>query len=156
MVIETFLLIVWEPVSTSVLSDNDPSPAEIITFNNSLNTIAQTCQDVMIEHRYPHEAIQVVTINGYILLLERIPRHNAQKVVYLQYGILDSSIGSNWVGVLGLSHYNMNDMPGVAFRVALHLAKIKHVKKFLMFNYGSAAANMEVYGSPKPLDLGEY
>ncbi|CAL1390871.1 unnamed protein product [Linum trigynum] len=63
---------------------------------------------------------------------------------------------SNWVGVLGLPHYNMNDMPGVSFFVALHLAQMKHARKFRMYDYGSPAANMEFYGSPEPLDLGEY
>ncbi|TKY60910.1 putative lysosomal acid lipase/cholesteryl ester hydrolase [Spatholobus suberectus] len=63
---------------------------------------------------------------------------------------------SNWVGVLGLPHYNINDMPGVSFGVALHLAQIKRARRFRMFDYGSAAANMEVYGSPEPLDLGEH
>lgn len=342
-------------VSTTVLSDNDPTPAETTTFNNSLNTDARTCRDVITELGYPYEAIRVVTADGYILVLERIPRRNARKVVYLQHGILDSSMGwvsngivgspafaafdqgydvflgnlrglvsrehvdknissrqywrysinehgtqdipamiekiheikvselnsgqhdleegssseqpyklctichslggaailmyvitrrieekphrlsrmillspagfhhdstfvftmveylfllvapvlapflpafyiptrffrmllnklardfhnlpavgglvqtlmsyvvggdsSNWVGVLGSPHYNMNDMPGVAFRVALHLAQMKHSKKFVMFDYGSAAANMEEYGSPEPLNLGEY
>ncbi|MED6136193.1 hypothetical protein PIB30_053752 [Stylosanthes scabra] len=63
---------------------------------------------------------------------------------------------SNWVGVLGLPHYNMNDMPGISFNVGIHLAQIKRSKKFRMFDYGSEAANMEVYGSPEPLDLGEH
>ncbi|KAL2461652.1 alpha/beta-Hydrolases superfamily protein [Abeliophyllum distichum] len=342
-------------VSTSVLSNNDPTPTDETNFGNSLNTDARTCRDVITELGYPYEAIRVVTADGYILLLERIPRRDAQKVVYLQHGILDSSMGwvsngivgspafaafdqgydvflgnlrglvsrehvdknissrqywrysinehgtqdipamiekiheikvselksgqcdleeessseqpyklctichslggaailmyvitrqieekphrlsrmillspagfhqdstfvfsmveylfllvapvlaplvpafyiptrffrmllnklardfhnlpavgglvqtlmsyvvggdsSNWVGVLGIPHYNMNDMPGVAFRVALHLAQMKHAKKFIMFDYGSAATNMEVYGSPEPLDLGEY
>ncbi|KAG8379371.1 hypothetical protein BUALT_Bualt07G0081600 [Buddleja alternifolia] len=346
------------PGSTSVLSNNDPTPTERrTTFQGSLNTDARTCQDVITELGYPYEAIHVVTADGYVLLLERIPRRDARKVVYLQHGILDSSMGwvsngvvgspafaafdqgydvflgnfrglvsrehvdknissrqywnysinehgtedipamiekiheikiselksiqsnveeetnsnsdqpynicaichslggaailmyvitrrieekphrlsrmillspagfhedstfmftmveylflliapilapllpafyiptrffrmllnklardfhnlpavgglvqtlmsyvvggdsSNWVGVLGLPHYNMNDMPGVAFRVALHLAQMKHSKKFTMFDYGSAAANMEVYGASEPLDLGEY
>ncbi|KAK1407428.1 hypothetical protein QVD17_39044 [Tagetes erecta] len=62
---------------------------------------------------------------------------------------------SNWVGVMGLPHYNMNDMPGVSFGVARHLAQIKHAKRFVMFDYGSREANMAVYGTPEPLDLGE-
>ncbi|KAA8542681.1 hypothetical protein F0562_023820 [Nyssa sinensis] len=334
----------------------DPTPTERNTsFHQSLNTDARTCQDVITEFGYPYEAIPVVTADGYVLLLERIPRRDARKVVYLQHGILDSSMGwvsngvvgspafaafdqgfdvflgnlrglvsrehvdknissrqywqysinehgtedipaiiekihevktselkssqpdleeetdgdqpykicavchslggaailmyvitrrieekphrlsrlvllspagfhddsnfaftvveylllllapilapivpsfyiptrfcrmllnklardfynypavgglvqtlisyvaggdsSNWVGVLGLPHYNMNDMPGVSFHVALHLAQMKHARKFIMFDYGSAAVNMEVYGSPEPLDLGEY
>lgn len=63
---------------------------------------------------------------------------------------------SNWVGVLGLPHYNMNDMPGVSFRVALHLAQMKRSGKFKMYDYGSASANKEAYGSTEPLDLGEH
>ncbi|XP_041998519.1 lipase 3-like [Salvia splendens] len=339
---------------TTVLSDKDPAPSERKSSFN-LNTDARTCQDVITELGYPYEAIRVVTTDGYVLLLERIPRRDSRKVVYLQHGILDSSMGwvsngvvgspafaafdqgydvflgnlrglvsrehidknissrqywkysinehgtqdipamvekihdikiselksnqsdpeeennsdqpyklcaichslggaailiyaisrrieekphrlsrmillspagfhhdstvvftvseflffllapllapifpafyiptrffrmllnklardfhnlpavgglvqtlmsyvvggdsSNWVGVLGLPHYNMNDMPGVAFRVALHLAQMKRSKKFAMFDYGSPAANMEAYGSPEPLDLGEY
>ncbi|XP_073018197.1 uncharacterized protein [Primulina eburnea] len=342
-------------VSAAVLSDNDPAPIERrTTFRNSLNTDARTCRDVITELGYPYESISVVTADGYVLLLERIPRRDARKVVYLQHGILDSSMGwvsngvigspafaafdqgydvflgnfrglvsrehvdksissrqywtysinehgiedipamiekiheikiselnssesiveeenntnqpykicaichslggagilmyvltrrieekphrlsrlillspagfhhdstlvfsaveslfllfapllapflpafyiptrffrmllnklardfhnlpavgglvqtlmsyvvggdsSNWVGVLGLPHYNMDDMPGVAFRVALHLAQMKRSGKFTMFDYGSAASNMDVYGSPEPLDLGE-
>ena len=61
---------------------------------------------------------------------------------------------SNWVGVLGLPHYNMNDMPGVSFGVALHLAQIKRARRFRMFDYGNAYG--KVYGSPEPLDLGEH
>ncbi|XP_022639919.1 lipase 3 isoform X2 [Vigna radiata var. radiata] len=62
---------------------------------------------------------------------------------------------SNWVGVLGLPHYNMNDMPGVSFGVALHLAQMKRTRRFRMFDYGNAY-NMKIYGSPEPLDLGEH
>ncbi|KAL6584246.1 hypothetical protein OROMI_003535 [Orobanche minor] len=343
-------------VSSSVLSDDDPTPAERKTsFHMSLNTDVRTCKDVITELGYPYEAIHVVTVDGYVLLLERIPRRDSRKVVYLQHGILDSSMGwvsngvvgspafaafdqgydvflgnlrglvsrehidknissrrywtysinehgiedipamiemiheikiselksdqsnledeintcqpyricalchslggaailmyvitrrneekphrlsriillspagfhgdssfmftmveylflflapflaplvpafyiptrffrmlmnklardfhnlpavgglvqtlmsyvvggdsSNWVGVLGLPHYNMNDMPGVAFRVAHHLAQMKHSRRFIMFDYGSPASNMEVYGTREPLDLGEY
>ncbi|KAL4633251.1 hypothetical protein ACB092_04G109700 [Castanea dentata] len=342
-------------VTTDTLGENDPAPAEQnVTFYQSLNTDARTCQDVITELGYPYEAIHVVTADGYVLLLERIPRRDARKAVYLQHGVFDSSMGwvsngvvgspafaafdqgydvflgnfrglvsrehadknissrrywqysinehgtedipamiekihqvktselklsqpslqeesddqpyklcaichslggaailmyvitrrieekphrlsrlillspagfhqdstfvftvveyfflmfgpilapfvpafyiptrffrmllnklardfhnypavgglvqtlmsyvvggdsSNWIGVLGLPHYNMNDMPGVSFQVALHLAQMKHTGKFRMYDYGSASANMEVYGSPEPLDLGEH
>ncbi|KAI0492857.1 hypothetical protein KFK09_027133 [Dendrobium nobile] len=345
------------PVPMSILADADPTPTERRTsFRRSLNTDARTCQDVITELGYPYEAIRVVTSDGYVLLLERIPRRDSQKVVYLQHGILDSSMGwvsndvvgspafaaydqgydvflgnlrglvsrehvdknissrmywkysinehgtkdipavmdkiheikiaelklsshlnsedfsygqqpyqlgvichslggavmlmyiimrriegkphrlsrmtllspagfhensnlvftmaeylilllgpviaplvpglyiptrffrmlfnklardfhnypalgglvqtlmsyvvggdsSDWVGVLGLPHYNMDDMPGVSLRVAIHLAQIKRAKRFIMYDYGSEAANMEAYGSPEPLDLGHY
>ncbi|KAI6675542.1 hypothetical protein NL676_003448 [Syzygium grande] len=336
--------------------ESEPAETENGTiFHHSLNTDARTCQDVITELGYPYEAIHVITADGYVLLLERIPRRDARKAVYLQHGILDSSMGwvsngvvgspafaafdqgydvflgnfrglvsrehndknissqqywrysinehgtedipamiekiyqvktselklsqpeimeetdnnqpfklcaichslggaamlmyvvtrqieekphrlsrlillspagfhhdsnivftlveyifltfapvmaplipafyiptrffrmllnklardfhnypavggvvqtlmsyvvggdsSNWVGVLGLPHYNMNDMPGVSFNVALHLAQMKRSGKFRMYDYGSASANLEVYGSPEPLDLGEY
>lgn len=342
-------------VPTSTLGEDDPTPTGRKTNFHPLNTDARTCRDVITELGYPYEAIPVVTADGYVLMLERIPRRESRKVVYLQHGIMDSSMGwvsngvvgspafaafdqgydvflgnfrglvsrehvdknisssqywhysinehgtedipamieklhevkiselksthpvleeesnrdqpyklcaichslggagilmyiitrrieekphrlsrlillspagfhddtnimftvvehiflllapilaplvpglyiptrffrmllnklardfhnypavgglvqtlmsyvvggdsSNWIGVIGLPHYNMNDMPGVSFRVALHLAQMKRARKFQMFDYGSAAANMEVYGSPEPLDLGEY
>ncbi|KAK9996421.1 hypothetical protein SO802_021107 [Lithocarpus litseifolius] len=347
--------VVEVPVTTDTLGENDPAPTEQnMTFYQSLNTDARTCQDVITELGYPYEAIHVVTADGYVLLLERIPRRDARKAVYLQHGVFDSSMGwvsngvvgspafaafdqgydvflgnfrglvsrehadknissrrywqysinehgtedipamiekihqvktselklsqpslqeesddqpyklcaichslggaailmyvitrrieekphrlsrlillspagfhqdstfvftvveyfflmfgpilapfvpafyiptrffrmllnklardfhnypavgglvqtlmsyvvggdsSNWIGVLGLPHYNMNDMPGVSFHLALHLAQMKHTGKFRMYDYGSASANREVYGSPEPLDLGEY
>ncbi|KAF5201630.1 Lipase member k [Thalictrum thalictroides] len=344
-------------VPTATLGENDPAPTERqTTFHQSLNTDARTCRDVITELGYPYEAINVVTSDGYVLLLERIPRRDARKAVYLQHGIMDSSMGwvsngvvgspafaafdqgydvflgnfrglvsrehidknissrqywrysinehgtqdipamiekihqvktselknsqpdleeednndeqpyklcaichslggagilmyvitrrieekphrlsrlvllspagfhddstfvftivehivlflgpflapimpglyiptrffrmllnklardfqnypavgglvqtlmsyvvggdsSNWVGAMGMSHYNMNDMPGVSFYAALHLAQMKHAGKFVMYDYGNAAVNMEVYGTPQPLDLGEY
>ncbi|KAK4793883.1 hypothetical protein SAY86_011877 [Trapa natans] len=345
-------------VIIATLGDNDHTPSERKTsFNNSLNTDARTCQDVITELGYPYEAIRVVTDDGYVLLLERIPRRDSRKAVYLQHGILDSSMGwvsngvvgspafaaydqgydvflgnfrglisrehvnknissrqywrysinehgtkdipamiekihevktselkltspnseeeltledhqpytlcavchslggaamlmyiirqrieekphrflkmillspagfhgdsnlaftvlenlllllspilsrlipafyiptwffrmllnklardfhnypavgglvqtlmsyvvggdsSNWVGVLGLPHYNMNDMPGVSFQVAQHLAQIKRSGKFRMYDHGRQSANIARYGTPEPLDLGEH
>ena len=63
---------------------------------------------------------------------------------------------SNWVGAIGMSHYNMNDMPGISFLVAQHLAQMMHYKKFTMFDYGSRQVNLEAYGTPKPLDIGAH
>lgn len=95
------------------------------------------------------------------MLLNKLARdfHNYPAVGGLVQTLMSYLTGgdsSNWIGVLGLPHYNMNDMPGVSFLVALHLAQMKRKGKFIMFDYGSEAANMEVYGSPEPLDLGEY
>ncbi|XP_011009994.1 PREDICTED: lipase 3-like isoform X2 [Populus euphratica] len=342
-------------IPAATLGEDDPAPTETkTTLHNSLNTDARTCQDVITELGYPYEAIHVITSDGYVLLLERIPRRDSRKAVYLQHGILDSSMGwvsngvvgspafaaydqgydvflgnfrglvsrehiekkissqkywrysinehgtedipamiekihevksaelkisqpdleeetnddqryklcaishslggaamlmyvitsrieekshrlsrlillspagfhhdsslvftafeymflplapilacfvpafyiptrffrmllnklardfhnypavgglvqtlmsyvvggdsSNWVGVIGLPHYNMNDMPGVSIYVAHHLAQMKRAKKFRMYDYGSASANMDAYGFPEPLDLGE-
>ncbi|XP_078153224.1 uncharacterized protein LOC144548438 [Carex rostrata] len=343
------------PIPTATVGSKDPMPTKThISFPNYLNTDSRTCQDVITELGYPYEAIKVVTSDGYILLLERLPRRDSQKVVFLQHGILDSSMGwisngvvgspafaahdqgydvflgnlrglvsrehvdknissrmywrysinehgtrdipaiiekiheiktselsktpptcprddltpdqpyklfsichslggavmlmyvvtqrisnlphrlsrlimlspagfhedlplvftmvekfvvllgpilaplfpglyiptrffrmllnklardfhnypglgglvqtlmgyavggdsSNWLGAIGLPHYNMNDMPGVSFHVALHLAQIKRSRKFRMYDYGSASTNLEAYGSPEPLDIG--
>ena len=95
------------------------------------------------------------------MLLNKLARdfHNYPAVGGLVQTLMSYFVGgdsSNWVGVLGLPHYNMNDMPGVSFHVALHLAQMKHTGKFRMYDYGNPSANMDVYGSPEPLDLGEY
>ncbi|KAJ6359069.1 hypothetical protein OIU76_000724 [Salix suchowensis] len=95
------------------------------------------------------------------MLLNKLARdfHNYPAVGGLVQTLMSYVVGgdsSNWVGVIGLPHYNMNDMPGVSFYVAHHLAQMKRSKKFRMYDYGSASANMDVYGSPEPLDLGEY
>ncbi|KAF6137249.1 hypothetical protein GIB67_036286 [Kingdonia uniflora] len=81
-------------VPTATLGEHDPTPTERqVTFHQSLNTDARTCQDVITELGYPYEAIRVITSDGYVLLLERIPRRDSRKAVYLQHGIMDSSMG---------------------------------------------------------------
>lgn len=95
------------------------------------------------------------------MLVNKLARdfHNLPAVGGLVQTLFSYVVGgdsSNWVGVLGLPHYNMNDMPGVSLDVVLHLAQIKRARRFMMFDYGSSEANMEEYGSPEPLDLGEY
>ncbi|GAB2270214.1 hypothetical protein Dimus_005121 [Dionaea muscipula] len=94
------------------------------------------------------------------MLFNKLARdfHNYPAIGGLVQTLVSYVVGgdsSNWVGVLGLPHYNMNDMPGVSFFVALHLAQMKHSGRFRMFDYGSPNANMQVYGSPEPVDLGE-
>lgn len=95
------------------------------------------------------------------MLLNKLARdfHNYPAVGGLVQTLMSYIAGgdsSNWVGVLGLPHYNMNDMPGVSFYVALHLAQMKRSGRFRLFDYGNVSANMEAYGSPEPLDLGEH
>ncbi|CAN0916062.1 Lipase member K [Linum grandiflorum] len=89
-------------VTASTLGETDPSIKEReTTLRGALNTDARTCRDVITELGYPYEAIRVVTSDGYVLLLERIPRCDSRKAVYLQHGVMDSSMG--WVsnGVVG-------------------------------------------------------
>ncbi|CAA7032469.1 unnamed protein product [Microthlaspi erraticum] len=95
------------------------------------------------------------------MLLNKLVRdlHNYPAVGGLVQTLMGNVIGgdsSDWVGAMGLPHYNMNDMPGISFNLCLHLVQIKRSGKFKMFDYGSVSANMEVYGSPEPLDLGEF
>lgn len=95
------------------------------------------------------------------MLLNKLARdfHNYPALGGLVQTIMSYFVGgdsSNWVGVLGLPHYNMNDMPGVSFRVAHHLAQMKRAGKFRMYDYGNPSLNMEIYGDPEPLDLGGY
>lgn len=62
-------------VATATLADSDPTPTEKKSIlSNRLNTDARTCRDVITELGYPYEAINVVTSDGYVLVLERIPR----------------------------------------------------------------------------------
>ncbi|KAE8724982.1 STOMATAL CYTOKINESIS-DEFECTIVE 1 family protein [Hibiscus syriacus] len=89
-------------VPPNTVGDKDPAPTERNpTLHHALNTDARTCKDIITELGYPYEAIHVITADGYILLLERIPRRDARKAVYLQHGIFDSSVG--WVseGIVG-------------------------------------------------------
>jgi len=347
-----------ETVNTATLGAADPTPQKHVKSEQNLNTDARTCEDVITGLGYPYEALQVTTADGHVLLLERIPRRNSQKVLYLQHGLLDSSLGwvssgvvgsqafaaydqgydvflgnfrglasrehvdkhisaqrywqysvnehgtqdipamltriheikmyeltdlpdeqsplnpvncvgdrlpyslcgvahslggasilmyvvtrqlekkphylsrlillspagfhqdapafcavlqyglpllapvigplvpglyiptrffrgvfnklardfqnypaigglvqtllswvvggdsSNWVGAIGMSHYNMDDMPGVSFQVAQHLAQMMRVNRFSMFDFGSVQANIDAYGTPEPLDIG--
>lgn len=62
-------------IYTATLGENVPTPTERNTdFRQSFSTDARTCQDVITELGYPYEAIHVITADGYVLLLERIPR----------------------------------------------------------------------------------
>lgn len=95
------------------------------------------------------------------MLMNKLARdfHNYPAVGGLVQTLMSYVVGgdsSNWIGVLGLPHYNMNDMPGVSFYVALHMAQMKRTGKFRMFDYGKPDANLQVYGSPEPIDLGAY
>lgn len=89
-------------VETTTLGDTRASPKQrVMRLSEALNMDARTCEDIVTDAGYPFEAIKVTTKDGYVLTLERIPRRDSRKVVLLQHGILDSSIG--WVsnGVVG-------------------------------------------------------
>ncbi len=66
-------------------------------------------KDVVARNGYPFKRYQVVTQDGYILRLDRIPRPEAIGVVYLQHGVFDNSFA--WVssGTQSLA-YRLHDM----------------------------------------------
>ncbi|GBG58765.1 hypothetical protein CBR_g165 [Chara braunii] len=67
----------------------------------ALNTDDRTCEDIIRDTGYPYEAMKVTTEDGYILKLERIPRPESRKVVFMQHGLLDSALGWLSNGVTG-------------------------------------------------------
>lgn len=54
-------------------------------------------KDIIEQAGYPYERHKVVTEDGYILLLERIPNKASKHVLYMQHGIFDSAFA--WVGL---------------------------------------------------------
>uniref|UniRef100_A0A7N0U139 Partial AB-hydrolase lipase domain-containing protein n=1 Tax=Kalanchoe fedtschenkoi TaxID=63787 RepID=A0A7N0U139_KALFE len=101
------------------------NPTERRTNFQSMNTDARTCLDVITELGYPYEAIQVVTSDGYVLLLERIPRRDSRMVLYLQHGILDSSMG--WVsnGVVGSPAFAAYDQGMALYLIRSYLGNLR-------------------------------
>ncbi|KAI5054900.1 hypothetical protein GOP47_0030045 [Adiantum capillus-veneris] len=97
-------------VQTATLGDSNPAPSmKKEKYHPAMNTDARSCEDFITDIGYPYESIRVVTDDGYVLLLERIPRPESQKVLYLQHGLLDSSLG--WVssGVVGSQAFAAHD-----------------------------------------------
>ncbi len=66
-------------------------------------------REVVNKDGYPFERYQVVTSDGYILRLDRIPRTDAVGTLYLQHGVFDNSFA--WVssGTKSLA-YRLHDM----------------------------------------------
>ena len=54
-----------------------------------------TASDAILQAGYPLEEHVVVTSDGYILSMQRIPRKDAKDVVFFQHGIFDTALG--WV-----------------------------------------------------------
>ncbi|KAI7841938.1 hypothetical protein COHA_004465 [Chlorella ohadii] len=68
-----------------------------------------TASDVILREGYPLEQHSVTTPDGYVLQVQRIPRHGARDVVFFQHGVLDTSLG--WVsnGVVGSAAFAAYD-----------------------------------------------
>ena len=54
-----------------------------------------SASDAILRAGYPLEEHSVTTADGYVLQMHRIPQRNARDVVFLQHGVLDTSLG--WV-----------------------------------------------------------
>jgi len=65
------------------------------------NVDARTVEDVITANGYPYESFNIVTADGYVMKLERLPRRGEGKVVLLQHGIFDTAMP--WVGG-GINH----------------------------------------------------
>jgi hypothetical protein len=68
-----------------------------------------TASDVILREGYPLEQHSVTTPDGYVLQVQRIPRHGARDVAFFQHGVLDTSLG--WVsnGVVGSAAFAAYD-----------------------------------------------
>lgn len=115
------------------LGDPDPHPQKQREVpQQSLNTDNRTCQDIITRLGYPYEAYRVTTEDGYVLLLERVPRRDSRKVVFLQHGMFDSSLG--WVsnGVVGSQAFAAFDQGYDVYLGNLRgLASREHVDKHI-------------------------
>mmetsp|Transcript_39983 Transcript_39983/g.64862 ORF Transcript_39983/g.64862 Transcript_39983/m.64862 type:complete len:567 (+) Transcript_39983:53-1753(+) len=58
---------------------------------------------------YAHESHEVTTDDGYILLLDRIPRPSADRVVLLQHGLADSAAAFLSSGTIGSVGFALSD-----------------------------------------------
>jgi alpha-beta hydrolase superfamily lysophospholipase len=56
----------------------------------------RTTEAIVTSLGYPYEAYDVVTEDGYILRLERLPKKDSTKVLYFQHGVVDNSFA--WFG----------------------------------------------------------
>ena len=69
----------------------------------------QQVEDVVIKNGYPFERHEVVTKDGYVIRVDRLPNKKSSKVVYLQHGVFDNSFA--WVssGTQSLA-YRLHDL----------------------------------------------
>ena len=52
-----------------------------------------------------------------------------------------------------MPHYNARAMPAVSLHQALHFTQLHRSGRFMLFDYGSRAANLARYGRPTPPDV---
>lgn len=85
----------------NVARDMIEETIEGLKWDRVVNYDQRTTEDLIRQAGYPYEKIMVLTEDGYVIQLDRIPRKKATRVVYMQHGLLDSAMG--WIanGVVG-------------------------------------------------------
>ncbi len=69
--------------------------------------------------------------------------------------LLLSNDASQWDRALQMPHYSAKAMPAVSMDAVLHMTQCARSGHFRLFDYGSAADNVRVYGQPTPPDVAE-
>ncbi|KAL4539401.1 hypothetical protein Ndes2437B_g02221 [Nannochloris sp. 'desiccata'] len=60
---------------------------------------------------------------------------------------------SEWDQALQMPHYAVASMPAISLHTGSHLMQLMSAKKFLLYDYGSLAANRKHYGTDVPPDV---
>eukprot|EP00271_Cylindrocystis_brebissonii_P015310 TRINITY_DN3778_c0_g3_i1.p1 TRINITY_DN3778_c0_g3~~TRINITY_DN3778_c0_g3_i1.p1 ORF type:complete len:883 (+),score=143.64 TRINITY_DN3778_c0_g3_i1:597-3245(+) len=96
-------------VETAIIGEDNAVQVEAVPISVAMHLDTRTCEDLVLEAGYPFEAMKVVTPDGYVLTLARIPRKDSRKAVLFQHGILDTALG--WVskGVVGSQAFGAYD-----------------------------------------------
>jgi pimeloyl-ACP methyl ester carboxylesterase len=84
-------------------------PSRFIAGMKSSSFDKRTTEALVQSQGYPYETYEVVTDDGYILKLERLPRRKSNRVIYFQHGVVDNSFA--WFG-----HVEGEAGSAVAFR----------------------------------------
>lgn len=71
-------------------------PMAISRFFTPFPVDRRTTRDLVVGQGYPYEKYDVVTQDGYILQLERLPQPKSSNVLYFQHGVVDNSFA--WFG----------------------------------------------------------
>lgn len=71
-------------------------PSRFLSGMKSSSFDKRSTQKIVTSQGYPYESYEVVTDDGYILKLERLPRPNSNRAIYFQHGVVDNSFA--WFG----------------------------------------------------------
>lgn len=69
----------------------------------------RTVEKIILSEGYPYESWEVPTKDGYLLLLERLPRKSSRSVIYLQHGVIDTCYAFVGRGVTGSLAFRLWD-----------------------------------------------